>query len=888
MCSYNKINGTYASENRWLLTDVLRDEWGFEGYVMTDWGAVNDRVKGILAGLDLEMPGSGGHNDRNIVKAVQAGELDEAVLDATVERILKVIFSYLDARQPGAVFDKTADHEKATEFETECAVLLENNGILPLKAGQKVVYIGEYAEKPRYQGGGSSHIETSRVTSALDAAKAKGRQVSYVKGFAADQNIPDEAAIQSAVEAAKNADVVVIFAGLPDSFESEGMDRKNMAMPACQTALIEAVAAVQPNTVVVLHNGSPVECHWAEKVAAILEMYLGGQGVGEATDRLLYGEANPCGRLAETFPLRLEDTPCYLCFPGDGKSVHYDEGVFVGYRYYDAKKLPVRWAFGHGLSYTTFSYANLKLSSDTLDDTGSVTVSVDVTNTGKMAGKEVVQLYVSDRNGTPERPVKELKGFAKVSLAPGETKSVTMTLAARDLSYYREDIHDWYAPSGTYELLIGHASDEIVLTATLGFTTKKIVPFIVTRTSTIGELMAHPATAAMFTQFSSAAMSGAGLDMESTGLGELMAGEVAQELINGMPLKSLFGAFFHTDEDLTDFITVMNGAIQAATQNNAKDSYKANDHYRKITPEDTFGFCAAHPVFEGNRTLFFNANDTYLAMCAGLSLRGYHEALKQADQSETVAEGMNYLIEQAEAGKVHIITDIYPAADIDTDPDKAHVKGVLYQGERGKPMALIIPGGGFEVGCAYVEGFPEAKELHKKGYSVFVLAYRVGEWLHKGDMEAKGKEAATDVAPAVRWLMNHQQQYGYTMEGYSIWGFSAGGMMITAFCFSKFGANCKASGLPMPTAIFPIYGLHWDTEASAEDEGIAVFSRVGRTDAFGFGNIENKVPELKSVLGEANVDICVYDDLAHGFGTGKGTVAEGWMEDAVKFWENFR
>lgn len=888
MCSYNKINGTYASENRWLLTEVLRDEWGFEGYVMTDWGAVNDRVKGILAGLDLEMPGSGGHNDRNIVKAVQAGELDEAVLDATVERILKVIFSYLDARQPGAVFDKTADHEKATEFETECAVLLENNGILPLKAGQKVVYIGEYAEKPRYQGGGSSHIETSRVTSALDAAKAKGRQVSYVKGFAADQNIPDEAAIQSAVEAAKNADVVVIFAGLPDSFESEGMDRKNMAMPACQTALIEAVAAVQPNTVVVLHNGSPVECHWAEKVAAILEMYLGGQGVGEATDRLLYGEANPCGRLAETFPLRLEDTPCYLCFPGDGKSVHYDEGVFVGYRYYDAKKLPVRWAFGHGLSYTTFSYANLKLSSDTLDDTGSVTVSVDVTNTGKMAGKEVVQLYVSDRNGTPERPVKELKGFAKVSLAPGETKSVTMTLAARDLSYYREDIHDWYAPSGTYELLIGHASDEIVLTATLGFTTKKIVPFIVTRTSTIGELMAHPATAAMFTQFSSAAMSGAGLDMESTGLGELMAGEVAQELINGMPLKSLFGAFFHTDEDLTDFITVMNGAIQAATQNNAKDSYKANDHYRKITPEDTFGFCAAHPVFEGNRTLFFNANDTYLAMCAGLSLRGYHEALKQADQSETVAEGMNYLIEQAEAGKVHIITDIYPAADIDTDPDKAHVKGVLYQGERGKPMALIIPGGGFEVGCAYVEGFPEAKELHKKGYSVFVLAYRVGEWLHKGDMEAKGKEAATDVAPAVRWLMNHQQQYGYTMEGYSIWGFSAGGMMITAFCFSKFGANCKASGLPMPTAIFPIYGLHWDTEASAEDEGIAVFSRVGRTDAFGFGNIENKVPELKSVLGEANVDICVYDDLAHGFGTGKGTVAEGWMEDAVKFWENFR
>lgn len=572
MCSYNKINGTYASENRWLLTDVLRDEWGFEGYVMTDWGAVNDRVKGILAGLDLEMPGSGGHNDLNIVKAVQAGELDEAVLDTTVERLLKVLFSYLDARQPDAVFDKAADHEKAAVFETECAVLLENNGILPLKSGQRVVYIGEYAEKPRYQGGGSSHIETSRVTSALDAAKAKGRQVSYVKGFPADQDTLDKVALQSAVDAAKNADVAVIFAGLPDSFESEGIDRKNMMIPACQTAMIEAVAAVQPNTVVVLHNGSPVECPWAEKAAAILEMYLGGEGVGEATDQLLYGEANPCGRLAETFPLRLEDTPCYLSFPGDGKTARYGEDVFVGYRYYDTKKLPVRWAFGHGLSYTTFAYANLKLSTGALDDIGSVTVTVDVTNTGKMTGKEVVQLYVSDRNGTPERPAKELKGFAKVSLAPGETKTVAMTLTARDLSYYREDLHDWYAPSGNYEVMVGHASDEIALTVTLGFTTAKVIPLVVTPTTTIGELMAHPVTAAMFTQLSSAAMGGAGLDIGSTGLGELMATEVAQELINGMPLKSLFGVFFHKDEDLTGFIAAMNGAIQAdAAQIHAED-----------------------------------------------------------------------------------------------------------------------------------------------------------------------------------------------------------------------------------------------------------------------------------------------------------------------------
>ncbi len=543
MCSYNKINGTYASENHHLLTKILRDEWGFEGYVMTDWGAVADRVKGIRAGLDLEMPGSGGFNDAKIVAAVKDGSLDEALLDKAVENILKVVFSYADNRRPEAVFDRDVDHEKAVNIETECAVLLENNGVLPLKGDKKVVYIGEYAEKPRYQGGGSSHINASKVTSALESAKEKGRTVSYLKGFPADKDEENEAELSAAVSAAREADVAIIFAGLPDVIESEGYDRKDMKLPACQNKLIEEVLKVQKNTVVVLHNGSPVEAPWADDAAAVLEMYLGGQGVGEAADRLLYGEANPCGRLAETFPFHLEDNPSYLNFPGDGRVVDYAEGVYVGYRYYDTKKMPVRWAFGHGLSYTSFSYGNLQMPEETLGDTGSVKVSVDVTNTGAVAGKEVVQLYVSDKNGTSGRPVKELKGFAKTALAPGETKTVEFTLNARDLSFYHEGLGDWYAPSGTYEILIGHASDEISLKGELSFRTGKQLPLHVSGSTTVGELLAHPVTAPIVgemmkaMQAKMAGMMGDGAEEAANALGT--GAEMMEAMVMGMPLKSL-------------------------------------------------------------------------------------------------------------------------------------------------------------------------------------------------------------------------------------------------------------------------------------------------------------------------------------------------------------
>lgn len=558
MCSYNKINGVYASENKKLLTDILRDEWGFQGYVMTDWGAVADRVKGIQAGLDLEMPASGGINDRKIVEAVKNGTLDEKELDKAVENILRVSFSYIDHRHPEARFDRDADHAKAIDCATECGVLLENNGILPLSAGKKIAYIGEYAAKPRFQGGGSSHINCSKVTSALESAQAKGRNVTYTKGFPFDGDVLDEAELAAAVKAAKEADVAVIFAGLPDVIESEGYDRKSMAMPVCQNRVIEEVAKVQPNTVVVLHNGSPVEAPWADSVAAVLEMYLGGQGVGEATDRLLYGEANPSGRLAESFPYRLEDNPSYLNFPGDGFNVDYAEGIYVGYRYYEAKKLPVRWAFGHGLSYTTFEYSNLRLSAPSMSDDTTVTVSVDVTNTGKMAGKEVVQLYVADKNGTPGRCIKELKGFQKLSLQPGETKTASMVIDARALSFYHEGLGDWYAPSGTYEVLVGHASNDIKLTAEVSFTTAKKLPLVITGATTLGELLKDSRTAAVAGKMVAEMGKAFGADQPSDEPNPLGSGaEMMEAMMYGMPIKSL-ASFSGGAIDLDGLIATLN------------------------------------------------------------------------------------------------------------------------------------------------------------------------------------------------------------------------------------------------------------------------------------------------------------------------------------------
>lgn len=469
MCSYNKVNGEYASQNHWLLTEVLRDEWGYEGYVMSDWGASHDRVKGILAGMDLEMPGSNGVNDRAIVKAVQEGVLPEEVLDKTVERILRIVFRYEDGKSNDAekssyVFDRDADHEKAAEIARQCIVLLKNEGVLPLQKEEKVAFVGGFAEKPRYQGGGSSHINAHRVEGALASASDYGN-ITYAKGFSTETDLREEALFAEAIQTAKEADKIVVFAGLPDSFESEGYDRKHMRLPDCQNALIEDLLTLGRPVIVVLHNGSPVELPWADRVQGIVEAYLCGEAVGRAESDILYGKVNPSAKLAETFPMRLQDNPSYLHFGGKEKQVKYSEGVFVGYRYYDSREMDVRFPFGHGLSYTTYAYSNLCVEKRDESGRNGIRVCVDVTNTGQMAGREIVQLYVSDKTGSASRPLQELRGFESVQLAPGETKTVVMELEERAFAWYDEEGGSWYAADGIYEIRVGRSSREIELTA---------------------------------------------------------------------------------------------------------------------------------------------------------------------------------------------------------------------------------------------------------------------------------------------------------------------------------------------------------------------------------------------------------------------------------------
>ena len=467
MCSYNRVNGEHTSESRRLLTEILRDEWGFDGLVMSDWGAVNDRVKGLEAGLDLEMPGSGGINDSKIVHAVREGRLSGEALDRAAERVLRFVFRAEEEQKgtPPAVFDRDADSRAAREAARECMVLLKNEGaLLPLKRTDRIAFLGEFAEKPRYQGGGSSHVRASRVVGALEAVKGKA-DVVFARGYDASTEKTDEALIAEAVAAAKSCRAAVVFAGLPESYESEGWDRKHMRLPENQNRLIEAVCKAQPNTAVVLHNGSPVEMPWIREVKAVLEAYLGGQESGGAVADLLYGDANPCGKLAETFPVRLSDNPSYLNFPGEGDECDYREGVFTGYRYYDAKEMDVLFPFGHGLSYTEFVYRDLRLSASEIADTDPLKVSVKIKNTGSVAGKEVVQLYMSECAPKAARPPRELKGFEKVSLAPGEETTVTFELNRRSFAHYSAEHHGWRVGSGDYEVQIGASSRDIRLKA---------------------------------------------------------------------------------------------------------------------------------------------------------------------------------------------------------------------------------------------------------------------------------------------------------------------------------------------------------------------------------------------------------------------------------------
>jgi beta-glucosidase len=549
MCSYNKINGVFSSENPRLLTGILRDEWGFKGYVMSDWGAVNRRVEGLKAGLELEMPSSKGVTNAQILEALKDGSLSETVLDTAVERILNIVFQYADNRI-AAEFDKEKHHAIAIKIEEESAVLLKNDTqVLPLQKGKRIAFIGEFAEKPRFQGGGSSHINPFRISNALEAVKkipGAGAPV-YARGFPADRDERDEALFAEAVKAAAQADVAVIFAGLPDAFESEGYDRTHMRLPLCQDELIRAVCGVQKNTVVVLHNGSPVEMPWADQVQAILELYLGGQGVGEAAVRILYGEVNPSGKLAETFPVKLEDNPSYLNFPGSKTRVFYGEGLYVGYRYYDKKQMPLRYPFGHGLSYTVFSYSNLRLDKKSLKAGEDLIVKVDVTNTGGREGKEIVQLYVRDNTGTP-RPEKELKGFVKLALAAGETRTAEFTLDSRAFAYYNIDIADWHIAGGDYEILIGKSSQDIQSRDTVQVVEPKPLPFKADNNTAISDFRSEPRIRAIFEEE---------MGKFSTLLGEAGAAginpQVMMEILKDMPLRSA-RSFFGMSEEQVDAI----------------------------------------------------------------------------------------------------------------------------------------------------------------------------------------------------------------------------------------------------------------------------------------------------------------------------------------------
>lgn len=558
MCSYNQVNGTFVSENEYLLTDILKEEWGHEGFVVSDWGAVNERADALSAGLELEMPSSAGAGEQKIIEAVRSGKLPEEKLDRAVERLLRIIFKAADNKQHGVAYDAEEHHQLARIVARESMVLLKNeNDLLPLAKEGRIAVIGALAESPRYQGSGSSRINPTKledIREEIRIAAGNSANVVYAKGYELDKDAAVATLVDEAVQAAGTADVVVLFAGLPDRYESEGYDRSHLRLPDNQIALIEAVAKAQPNLVVVLSNGSPVDMPWIGNAKAVLEAYLGGQALGGAIADLLFGDANPCGKLAETFPARLEDTSSYLFYFGEEDRVEYKEGVFVGYRYYDKKKIEPLFPFGHGLSYTSFTYSALTFANKSIRDDETLDVQVTVKNTGNRAGKEIVQLYVRETGSRVIRPEKELKGFAKVELAPGEEKKVTFTLDQRSFAYYDVDLKDWRVDSGSFEIMIGKSSRQIELTDTVMVEATKVYRKNATRNTTIGDLMADPARRPIIE----------GILQQQNSMGDASDhgddSEMMEAIMENMPLRALinFSGGAMTEEHLDHILSALN------------------------------------------------------------------------------------------------------------------------------------------------------------------------------------------------------------------------------------------------------------------------------------------------------------------------------------------
>lgn len=465
MSSYNKVNGRYVNETPHWNKDVLREEFGFDGMTVSDWAAVHDRVAALAGGTNLTMPADK-NNDALLVEAAQNGTLPESELDAACCDIIALALKGAALHKPAAAYDFEKAHTLARRIAAECMVLLKNeDNILPLDKKCRIALIGGFAAQPRYQGAGSSHVNAYKVPALTDIT-AGLNNVSFSEGFDMS-GVPSAEKQNAAVAAAQAAEIAVIFAGLPPVMESEGFDRWVMKLPQDQNELIEKICAVQPNTVVVLQNGGPVELPWADHPKAILEAYLGGEAVSEAIWDVLTGAAAPSGHLAETFPLRLEDNPSYLSWPGSGNHVPYQEGVFVGYRYYTTRRMAVRYPFGHGLTYTDFSYSDLTLSTDSFTKGDTLKASVTVTNTGKRTGKALVQLYVGAKLGSiAERcPVRELRAFEKIELQPGESRRVVLTLTDRAFSHWDSGVHSWRVMGGTYTVEVGTSAQDIVLSA---------------------------------------------------------------------------------------------------------------------------------------------------------------------------------------------------------------------------------------------------------------------------------------------------------------------------------------------------------------------------------------------------------------------------------------
>lgn len=462
MCSYNRVDGTYLSDHKRLLKEILKEEWGHTGLVVTDWGACNDRVEGIRAGLELEMPASFGINDKRIIDAVEKGNLSVELLDKAAERIIELILKSMVNLRPEYKYSIPDHHRLARRIAGESMVLLKNDGVLPFSKTEKIAVIGEFAVMPRYQGAGSSLINPTKLDTLCKILDDQKLLYEYARGYDISSDIPNQSMIDDAKKLAAGTDKVLVLAGLTENYESEGFDRKHLRMPESHNELIRQIISVNENVTVVLMNGAPVEMPWIGGVKGVLEAYLGGQAGSGAIIDILYGEINPSGKLAETFPVKLEDTPSYRYFPGYTRTVEYREGIYIGYRYYDKFEKNVLFPFGYGLSYTKFSYTDMKVLK-----TGQYeyAVSLKLSNTGETAGAEVVQLYVESPETGIYKAKKELKGFEKVYLEPGETKTVTMNLNKRSFAFYNINIPGWHVEKGDYRILVGASSRDISMDA---------------------------------------------------------------------------------------------------------------------------------------------------------------------------------------------------------------------------------------------------------------------------------------------------------------------------------------------------------------------------------------------------------------------------------------